>query len=50
MSASSDASSWKTMVIDAVGFAAVIWMIPVAIMVVGAPIALLFVVARWIFG
>jgi hypothetical protein len=39
---------WKTMVIDAFGLVAVVWAIPLAIIVVGTPIALLFLGARLI--
>ncbi len=44
---------WKTVVTDSLGFVAVIWTIPLAIIVVGMPIVLLFLgarmVARWIW-
>ena len=33
--------AWATMLVDAVGAAAMVWTIPVAILVVGAPIVLL---------
>ena len=35
-------SRWKTIVTDSLGFVAVVWAIPAAIVVVGLPIALLF--------
>ena len=43
--------AWRTMLVDAIGAVAVIWTIPVAILVVGAPIVLLasmiLALARW---
>jgi hypothetical protein len=41
-------SRWKTILVDAVGFAAVIWVLPVAILVVGAPIALVVAGILWV--
>lgn len=45
---------WKTIAGDAFGFAAVIWSIPIAILLVGAPIALavwlVLAIARWAIG
>ena len=35
------APRWRTMLVDGLGFIAVIWAIPIAIVVIGAPIALL---------
>ena len=44
---------WKTAVTDSLGFVVVIWSIPLAIIAVGLPIALLFLgarmVANWIW-
>jgi hypothetical protein len=37
---------WLVAIGDALGFVAAIWAIPVAIIVVGLPIALLFTLAR----
>lgn len=46
-------SSWKTLLGDALGFIAVIWSIPIAIVLVGTPIvlvvALLMMAAKAIF-
>ncbi len=39
---------WKTMVADSLGFVAVVWAIPAAIVVVGLPIALLVMGLRFI--
>ena len=43
---------FKTAALDTLGFVAVIWSIPVAIIVFGAPVVLVFVVvrelARWL--
>ena len=33
--------AWRTMILDTLGAVAMIWVIPVAILVVGAPIAFL---------
>ena len=33
--------AWRTMLVDALGAVAMVWTIPVAILVVGAPIVLL---------
>lgn len=42
---------WRTMIVDALGAVAMVWTIPVAILVVGAPIVLLvsmiLALARW---
>jgi hypothetical protein len=47
-------ASWKTMVTDVVGMIALIWSIPVAIVLVGTPIvlvvALILMAARAVFG
>jgi hypothetical protein len=34
------APAWRTMLVDSLGAVAMIWMVPVAILVVGAPIVL----------
>ena len=39
---------WKTIVTDSLGFVAVVWAIPAAIVVVGLPIALLFMGLRFV--
>ena len=39
---------WRTIVGDSLGFVAVVWAIPAAIVVVGLPIALLFVGLRMV--
>jgi len=44
-----EAPVWKTRLLDSLGFVLVIWSIPAAILVVGAPFALVFALARWIF-
>jgi hypothetical protein len=41
---------WQVAIGDAFGFVAVIWAIPIAIIVVGLPIALLFLLARMVWG
>jgi hypothetical protein len=41
-------SRWKTIVGDSLGFIAVVWAIPAAIVVVGLPIALLVMGLRFI--
>ena len=42
---------WKTAVLDSAGFFLVIWSIPVAILILGAPVVLVFLamreLARW---
>jgi hypothetical protein len=43
-----EAPAWKTRLLDSLGFFLVIWSIPVAILLVGAPIAIVFAIARWI--
>ena len=44
--------AWKTVLIDSIGLVAVVWSIPVAILLVGTPIALVIVLViagvRWI--
>jgi hypothetical protein len=39
---------WRIAVSDAVGLLAVVWVVPVAILAVGAPIALAGALAVWI--
>jgi hypothetical protein len=43
--------AWRTVLIDALGFVLVVWSIPVAIIVMGTPIALavalLIALSRW---
>ena len=48
MAAATEAPVWKTILIDSVGLVLVVWTIPVAILLVGAPIALVVALARWI--
>lgn len=40
MAAGTAAPAWKTMLIDSLGFVLVVWSIPVAILLIGMPIAL----------
>ena len=39
---------WKTLLLDSLGFVLVVWSIPAAILLVGAPIALVIAFMRWI--
>jgi hypothetical protein len=39
--------AWKTILIDSLGFVLVVWSIPVVILLVGAPIALVVALIRW---
>jgi hypothetical protein len=52
MAATTATPAWTTVVIDAIGFVAVVWSIPVAILLVGTPIALVIALViagmRWI--
>lgn len=52
MTATTEAPRWKTAVLDIFGFALAIWSIPAAILLVGAPIALvvalIIALARWL--
>jgi hypothetical protein len=48
MSAATAAPVWKTFLLDSLGFVLVVWSIPVAILLVGAPIALVIALIRWI--
>ena len=41
-------SAWKTILIDLFGFVVVVWSIPVVILLVGAPIALVVALIRWV--
>lgn len=41
MAATADAPVWKTVLIDSAGLILVVWSIPVAIILIGAPIVLL---------
>lgn len=43
-----EAPLWKTILVDSLGLVVVVWSIPVAILVIGAPIALVVALARWI--
>ena len=43
-----NAPVWKTCLLDSLGFVVVIWSIPAAILLVGAPIALVFALASWV--
>jgi hypothetical protein len=53
-SGAQEPSRWKTIVVDAFGFAAVIWSIPIAILLIGTPIvlvvALILMAVRSIIG
>ena len=50
--AATAAPVWKTVLFDSLGFILVVWSIPVAILVVGAPIvlvaALVIALTRWL--
>ena len=48
MAAATDAPRWKTILVDSLGFVLVIWSIPVAILLVGAPFMLVAAFMRWI--
>lgn len=48
--APSAASRWRTAALDTVGLVAIIWSLPLAIIVVGAPIALAVFAIRQIIG
>ena len=48
MATVTEAPAWKTILIDSVGMVLVVWAIPVGILVVGAPIALVVALARWL--
>jgi hypothetical protein len=52
MAAAVDAPAWKTFLGDSIGLVLAVWAIPVAILLVGAPIvllaSLLINVARWL--
>ena len=39
-SGTEEPSRWKAIVVDAFGFAAVIWTIPIAILLIGTPLVL----------
>jgi hypothetical protein len=41
VSGDAPAPRWRTLLFDSLGWVAVIWSIPIAIVVIGAPIALL---------
>ena len=49
VSGDSRAPRWRTMLIDGLGFIALIWSIPIAIVVIGAPIALLVKLVQMLF-
>ena len=44
------ARRWRTAALDTIGFFAIIWSIPLVIVIVGAPIALALFTIRMIFG
>jgi hypothetical protein len=52
MAAAIAAPAWRTFVVDSLGLVLAVWAIPVAILLVGAPIvllaSLLINVARWL--
>ena len=48
MAAAVSAPVWRTILFDSLGAILVIWTIPAAIVVVGAPIVLLVALARWL--
>ena len=39
---------WRTVLTDSLGLVLVVWSIPAAILLVGAPIALLIALMRWL--
>ena len=45
------AAAWRTVLVDSLGAVAMIWMVPVAILVVGAPIvfvvSMILALGRW---
>lgn len=41
-------SRWKTILVDSLGMVVVVWSIPVAILLVAAPIMLVAALLRWI--
>jgi hypothetical protein len=49
MAAATTAPAWKTILLDSFGLVLVVWAIPAAILLVGAPIVLVFALMRWIF-
>lgn len=48
MAATTAPARWKTAIIDSLGLVLVIWSIPIAILIVGAPIALTVALIRWL--
>ncbi len=48
MAAATSAPVWRTVLGDALGLVLVVWSIPVAIMLVGAPIVLVVALVRWL--
>jgi hypothetical protein len=48
VAAATAAPAWRTFLVDSVGLVLIVWAIPLAILLIGAPIAAVFVLARWI--
>ena len=48
MATATAAPAWKTVLIDVLGFVLVVWSIPAAILVIGAPIGLAIALVRWL--
>ena len=48
MAAATAAPAWKTILIDSFGLILAVWAIPAAILLIGAPIALVIALARWL--
>jgi hypothetical protein len=48
MAATAAPARWKTLLIDSFGLVLVVWSIPIAILIVGAPIVLTVALIRWL--
>ena len=48
MAATTAPARWKTVIIDSLGLVLVVWSIPIAILIVGAPIVLVVALLRWL--
>jgi hypothetical protein len=48
--AAAGAATWKSALVDALGFVLVVWSIPAAILVVGTPIVLVVAAAIWLMN
>jgi hypothetical protein len=47
MAATTAAPAWKTILTDSLGLIMVVWAIPVAILLIGAPFVLVIALVRW---